>query len=59
MAKPKGKDYRAAVREAIKKDGLGKTAERVGVQEDTLQRYAFGAARSHKGTIALVEKAFA
>jgi len=51
-------DLRKEVRDAIKKEGLLKTAERVGVQPDTLQRYAHGAGASHKGTVALVEKAF-
>ena len=49
---------RESVRAAIKRDGLCKTAERIGVQPATLQRYAHNTGATHRGTVALIESAF-
>jgi hypothetical protein len=46
---------RSKTRTAIKSEGLVRFAEIVGIGPATLQRFAHGAGRSHKGTEALVE----
>jgi hypothetical protein len=59
MSKSKRDPLRAKVKAAIDRDGLLKTAARIGVQPPTLQRYLSKSGESHKGTVALVERAFA
>lgn len=52
------KALRAKVKAAIARDGLLKTAKRIGVQPPTLQRF-LNDGGTHRGTVALVERAFA
>ncbi len=47
-----------AIRAAIEKHGLQKTAKAVGVWPATLQRFAFTPGASHKGTVLQAEKAW-
>lgn len=49
---------RATVRGAIDRDGLVKTAKKIGVQPATLQRFMSATGTTHAGTVALVEKTF-
>lgn len=53
-----GQPLRARVKAEIKASGLVRTATRIGVMPDTLQRFVQGTS-SHRGTVALIEKAYA
>jgi DNA-binding phage protein len=50
-------ELRAALRRAIKKEGLHALAKRAGVQPTTLQRLAHSAGKTHSKTLQRVQKA--